>query len=68
MTLALAGFGRRIAGEPVGESFPARRFQIFLHGHGPDIAGATFIEMAGAAVMNGMFPAPVIIRGKRENA
>ena len=35
----------RIAREPIGEAFPARGFEVFLHGQGPDVAGAAAVQI-----------------------
>src|SRR4051794_6015299 len=51
----------RISRQAVRESFPAGRFQIFLHGQGPYVANTALIKMAGTGMMNIMFPTPVIV-------
>src|SRR3546814_12857663 len=40
-----------IARQPVREPLPARRLQIFLDRHRPDVAGATLVEVRRGAVM-----------------
>src|SRR3546814_1642761 len=57
-----------IARQPVREPLPARRLQIFLDRHRPDVAGATLVEVRRGAVMDRVFPAPVIIRRECQHA
>src|SRR3546814_4388358 len=45
-----------IARQPVREPLPARRLQIFLDRHRPDVAGATLVEVRRGAVMDRVFP------------
>ena len=56
------------ANEPIVESARRRSLQILLHRHRPNVAYAAFVEVAGAAVMNRVFPAPMQIGRERENA
>ena len=58
----------RIARQPVGEAAPAGRFQILLHGQGPDVAHPPPVQVAGGRMVQGMLPAPVIVRGKGQHA
>jgi hypothetical protein len=53
-----------IAHESVSEFFPARCFQIFLHGQRPDVAGPAPVQIARAAMMDGVFPAPMVVGGE----
>ncbi len=58
----------RVTREAIREFFPAGGFEIFLHGECPDVTGAALVEIAGAGVVNGVFPPPVVIGSEREYA
>ena len=58
----------RVARQPVGESLPARRLQVFLHRHRPDVAHAPPVQIAGRRVVEGVFPAPMIVGRERQHA
>ena len=46
----------RIARQPIGEAFPARRLQIFLHRQRPDIARAAPVQIAGGRMVERHVP------------
>src|SRR5712664_2630403 len=51
----------RVAGEPIGELLPARGFQIFLHGQGPDVACAAAIQITRSGMVQSVFPSPMMV-------
>ena len=57
-----------IAHELIREPFPARRFQVLLHRHGPHVADASLVQVPGGAVVNAVLPAPVVVRCERQDA
>jgi len=57
-----------IARQSIRESRPARRRQILLHRHCPDVAGAALVEVARAGVVNGMLPLPVMVGREGQDA
>ena len=59
---------QRIARQPIPEATPARRFEVLLHGHGPDIPDTALVEMPRGAVMDRMLPTPMLVGGERQRA
>ena len=58
----------RISRQPIREPFPAGCFQIFLHGQCPYRTQAAPVQVASRRMVDGMFPAPEMIRGEGQYA
>ena len=57
-----------ITNEAIGEALGSGVREVFLDSHGPDIAGASSVEIAGAAMMHRVLPSPVEVRCEGEKA
>src|SRR5260221_1808583 len=52
---------QRIARQAIGQSPPARGGAVFIDRQGPNIAGASLVQIAGGTMMQGMLPSPIPI-------
>ena len=57
---------QRIACQTIGQSPPARRGAVFRNRQGPDIAGASLVQITRGTMMQGMLPSPMPIRREIE--
>src|SRR6267154_6344147 len=57
---------QRIARQAIGQSPPARGGAVFIDRQGPNIAGASLVQITRSTVMQGMLPSPMSIRSEIE--
>lgn len=57
-----------ITNEAIGEALWSGVREVFFDSHGPDIAGASPVEIAGGAMMHRVLPSPVEVRCEGEKA
>src|ERR1700722_16943462 len=57
---------QRIARQAMSQSPPARGGAVFIDRQGPNIAGASLVQITGGTVMQGMLPPPMPVRSEIE--